>query len=153
MVLLVFENTDFNTSGPMQTHLHHGSNHHQSKNHHGHHDHHQNHHDGHTNRRSKSTRPNDRTSETSIISNGINNKTLVTTDNTDKPSKVVARRAIRKKVPLHPSLDGFSLDDGKRKKKSLSSDFSIKSLSVRDKEIMRKIANKRFPARISALPN
>ena len=132
----------------MPTHLHHGSSHHQSKDHHGHHDHHQNHHDGHTNRRSKSTRPNDRTSEASIISNGINNKTLATTDNTNKPSKVVARRA-----PLHPSLDGFSLDDGKRKKKSLSSDFSIKSLSVRDKEIMRKIANKRFPARISALPN
>ena len=148
MVLFAFENTDFNTSGPMQTHLHHGSNHHQSNNHHGPHDHHQNHHDGHTNRRSKSTRPNDRTSETSIISNGINNKTVATTDNTNKPSKVVARRA-----PLHPSLDGFSLDDGKRKKKSLSSDFSIKSLSVRDKEIMRKIANKRFPARISALPN
>ena len=132
----------------MPTHLHHGSSHHQSKDHHGHHDHHQNHHDGHTNRRSKSTSPNDRTSETSIISNGINNKTLATTDNTNKPSKVVARRA-----PLHPSLDGFSLDDGKRKKKSLSSDFSIKSLSVQDKEIMRKIANKRFPARISALPN
>ena len=148
MVLFAFENTDFNTSGPMQTHLHHGLNHHESKNHHGPHDHHQNHHDGHTNRRSKSTRPNDRTSETSIISNGINNKTVATTDNTNKPSKVVARRA-----PLHPSLDGFSLDDGKRKKKSLSSDFSIKSLSVRDKEIMRKIANKRFPARISALPN
>ena len=137
----------------MPTHLHHGSSHHQSKDHHGHHDHHQNHHDGHTNRRSKSTSPNDRTSETSIISNGINNNPVATTDIENKPSKVVARRAIRKKVPLHPSLDGFSLDDGKRKKKSLSSDFSIKSLSVQDKEIMRKIANKRFPARISALPN
>ena len=153
MFLLVFKSTDFNTSAPTQTTMHHGSNHHQSKNHHDHHDHHQNHHDGHTNRRSKSALPNDRTSEISIISNGINNKPVATTDNTNKPSKVVARRAIRKKIPLHPSLDGFSLGDGKRKKKSLSSDFAIRSLSVRDKEIVRNIVNKRFPASTTVLPN
>ena len=49
--------------------------------------------------------------------------------------------------------DGFSLNSGKRQMKSLSSDFAIKSLSVRDKEIVRKIVNKRFPAGTTALPN
>ena len=153
MLLLVFKNTYFNTSAPTQTHLHHGSNHHQSKNHHDHHDHQQNHHNGPTNRRSKSSITNDRTSEISIISNGIDKKPVATADIENKPSKVVARRAIRKKIPLHPSLDGFSLHGGKRQRKSLSSDFSIKSLSVQDKEIVQKIINKRFPASTAVLPN
>ena len=153
MILLVFKITDLDTSAPTQTPLHHGSNHHQSKSHHDHHDHHQNHHNDQSNRRSKSSLPNHHTSQISIISNGINNTPVATTDNTNKPSKVVARRAIRKKIPLHPSLDGFSLQGGKRQMKSLSSDFAIKSLSVRDKEIVRKIVNKRFPAATTALPN